>query len=57
MAKILIAEDEQAINHLIKWNLELVGHTCAQVYDGNAALAAAGTGGYDLMILDVMPDT
>ena len=54
MAKILIAEDEQAINHLIKWNLELVGHTCAQVYDGNAALAAAGTGGYDLMILDVM---
>ena len=40
MAKILIAEDEQAINHLIKWNLELVGHTCAQVYDGTSALAA-----------------
>ena len=54
MAKILIAEDEQAINHLIKWNLELVGHTCAQVYDGNAALAAAEAGGYDLLILDVM---
>ena len=54
MAKILIAEDEQAINHLIKWNLELVGHTCAQVYDGTSALAAAEAGGYDLLILDVM---
>ncbi|MBQ9794959.1 MAG: response regulator transcription factor [Clostridia bacterium] len=54
MAKILIAEDEPAINDLIKWNLELVGHTCHQVFDGRAALEAAGTGGFDLLILDVM---
>lgn len=54
MAKILIAEDELAINDLIKWNLELVGHTCHQVFDGRAALEAAGTGAFDLLILDVM---
>ena len=54
MAKILIAEDEPAINDLIKWNLELVGHTCHQVFDGRAALESAETGGFDLLILDVM---
>lgn len=54
MAKILIAEDEQAINDLIKWNLELVGHTCTQVYDGVKGLEEALSGGYDLLLLDVM---
>ena len=54
MACILIAEDEKAINDLVKFNLELVGHSCAQVFDGNAALREAQTGGYDLIILDVM---
>ena len=54
MAKILIAEDELAINDLIKWNLELVGHTCHLVFDGRAALEAAETGAFDLLILDVM---
>lgn len=54
MANILIAEDEKAINDLIKWNLELVGHTCAQVYDGTAGLNEALSGRYDLLLLDVM---
>ncbi len=54
MAKILIVEDEKAINNLIKINLELVGHTCRQVYDGEKALDEALTGNYDLIILDVM---
>ena len=54
MANILIAEDEQAINDLIKWNLELVGHTCTQVYDGTAGLNEALSGRYDLLLLDVM---
>ena len=54
MAKILIAEDEQAINDLIKWNLELVGHTCTQVYDGVKGMEEALSGGYDLLLLDVM---
>lgn len=54
MAKLLIAEDEKAINNLIKINLELVGHKCHQVFDGESALEEALTLKYDLVILDVM---
>ena len=54
MANILIAEDERAINDLIKLNLSLVGHKCEQVFDGAAALERALSGEYDLVILDVM---
>ena len=54
MAKILIAEDERAINDLIKLNLTLVGHKCEQVFDGEVALERALSGQYDLVILDVM---
>ena len=54
MANILIAEDERAINDLIKLNLSLVGHKCEQVFDGAAALERALSGEYDLLILDVM---
>ena len=54
MANILIAEDERAINDLIKLNLTLVGHKCDQVFDGGAALEEALSGQYDLILLDVM---
>ncbi len=54
MAKILIAEDEKPINDLIRMNLELVGHECHQIFDGEQALDRALTGKYDLLILDVM---
>ena len=54
MARILIAEDERAINDLIKLNLSLVGHNCEQVFDGESALVRALSGQYDLVLLDVM---
>lgn len=54
MAKILIVEDEKAINDLIKFNLELVGHECSQVFDGASGLKEALKLKYDLIILDVM---
>lgn len=54
MANILIAEDERAINDLIKLNLTLVGHKCEQVFDGSAALERALSGEHDLVLLDVM---
>ncbi len=54
MANILIVEDERPINDLIKLNLELVGHKCFQVFDGEKALDEALTLQYDLIILDVM---
>ena len=54
MANILIVEDELPINNLIKLNLELVGHTCKQLYEGSAVPAAVADGQYDLLLLDVM---
>ncbi|MEK4666138.1 hypothetical protein [Niallia sp. FSL R7-0271] len=37
MAKILIIEDDQAINNLIFMNLDLVGYDCKQMFDGKEA--------------------
>lgn len=54
MAKILIVEDEKAINDLVRFNLELVGHKCFQVFDGEEGLTEALDLKYDLIILDVM---
>ena len=54
MANILIVEDEININNLMKRNLELVGHTCTQVFDGKQAADAIVSGAHDLLILDVM---
>ena len=54
MANILIVEDEKAISDLIAFNLELVGHACTQVFDGNAGLQKALERKHDLLILDVM---
>lgn len=55
MANILIVEDEEPINRLIKQNLALSGHVCDQLYDGKAAKQRLASGAsYDLIILDVM---
>jgi len=57
MAKILIVEDERAINDLLKLNLEMVGHRCVCAFTGRDAVRSAGEQGFDLMLLDVMlPD-
>lgn len=54
MATILIVEDETAINELVKRNLQLVGHQCTSVFDGETAVAEIQRKSYDLMILDIM---
>ena len=54
MAKILIVEDEKAINDRVRFNLELVGHECVQTFDGGEGLEEAMRVKYDLIILDVM---
>lgn len=55
MAHILVAEDDEMINELVVHNLEAVGHTCVQVYDGAAVLEHLNAGeAIDLLILDVM---
>ncbi|MDO0824263.1 response regulator transcription factor [Desulfosporosinus nitroreducens] len=54
MAHILIVEDEKSINDLIAMNLELVGHTSEQAYEGNEALEYLKHNTYSLIILDIM---
>lgn len=54
MARILVVEDEMAINELICRNLKLVGHTCVTVFDGEAAVAELERQRFDLVLLDIM---
>ena len=54
MARILIAEDDRPINSLIKKNLELVGHACDSVYDGETVFDQISKQTYDLILLDIM---
>jgi len=54
MAKILIVEDDKSINTLIKKNLELVGHNCVPVFDGDAANEEIEKCDFDLILLDIM---
>ena len=51
MADILIVEDETAINELIRRNLELVGHRCVSVYDGEEAIRRLQEGQFDVPTL------
>ena len=54
MAKILVVEDEKAINTLIRKNLELVGHTCVSVFDGDVVFDELEKAEFDLILLDIM---
>jgi len=54
MARILIVEDEKPINTLIKKNLELVGHTCVSIFDGEAIFDEIEKNVFDLILLDIM---
>jgi DNA-binding response OmpR family regulator len=53
-ARILLAEDEQAIADAVSYALESQGHEVEVRGDGNAALAAARARSYDVLVLDVM---
>ena len=54
MATILIAEDEEVLNNLITMNMELMGHTCIQVFDGEAVFSSLEANPADLVLLDIM---
>lgn len=55
--KILVVDDDRAINELIKVNLELAGYLVVQAYDGIEGFAVAKQELPSLIILDVMmPD-
>ncbi|MCD7879700.1 MAG: response regulator transcription factor [Candidatus Gastranaerophilales bacterium] len=54
MTKILVIDDDTAINELIKVNLELAYYTVVCAFDGNKGCALAKQELPDLIILDVM---
>ena len=57
MNKILVIEDEHAINELIKINLELTGYKVCQAFDGVTGFALAKQELPNIILLDVMmPD-
>lgn len=54
MAKILVVDDDMAINELIKVNLELNGYQVISALDGNKGYALAKQELPSLVVLDVM---
>ncbi len=54
MSKILVIDDDTAINELIRVNLELEGHKVVQAYDGIKGFALCKQEQPSLVILDVM---
>jgi two-component system, OmpR family, alkaline phosphatase synthesis response regulator PhoP len=54
VADILVVEDEEAINELIRRNLSLVGHTCYFAMDGETAVEMIKNKCFDLVVLDIM---
>lgn len=53
MPRILIAEDEERIAAFVEKGLRAEGFSTLAVGDGNAAVALARSGEFDLMILDI----
>lgn len=54
MSKILVIDDDSAINELIKINLELEGHIVLQAFDGIKGFALCKQEIPSLVVLDVM---
>ncbi|MBQ8624637.1 MAG: response regulator transcription factor [Agathobacter sp.] len=54
MAHILVVEDDFAIRELIKRNLQMVGHTCCCIAEGDKVIETIEKEHFDLVILDVM---
>jgi DNA-binding response OmpR family regulator len=52
--KVLVVDDENTLIKGIKFNLENDGYEVGFCYDGETAVEMARTGGYDLVILDLM---
>lgn len=52
--KVLVVDDEKLIVKGIKFALEQDGYEVDCAYDGKEALELAGSGGYDIILLDIM---
>lgn len=57
MARILVADDEEALRHFLRRALEARGHVVTTVAAGTEALDALRGGAFDLLLSDVvMPE-
>lgn len=54
MIKILIVEDEEPINNLIRMNLTKAGYQCKCAFDGQEAADKMAAEKFDLFLLDIM---
>lgn len=52
--RILIVEDEKNIADILEYNVQKQGYDTEVAYDGEKGLALALSGGFDLILLDVM---
>lgn len=52
--KILVVDDERVLVKGVKFNLENEGYAVETAYDGATAVELAKTGGFDLILLDLM---
>ena len=52
--RILIAEDERDLNHIVSAKLSESGYSVDSCYDGEEAMAYLSAAGYDVVILDIM---
>ena len=52
--RILVVEDDPAINDVVSTALRFQGHSVTQATDGSRGLELAMDGGVDLLVLDVM---
>lgn len=52
--RILIAEDEQDLNRILKRRLEAAGYSVDNVFDGAEAMELLSYTGYDAVVLDIM---
>ena len=52
--RILIVEDEEKLNRMIELELKYEGYETGKALDGRTGLDVALSGGYDLVLLDIM---
>ena len=53
-SKILIIEDEEKLARLVELELSHEGYAVTKACDGISGLELAQTGGFDLILLDIM---
>ena len=54
MARVLVAEDEATVRAFVVRALQMYGHDVTAVSDGTQALAALGSGRFDLLLTDIV---